>query len=143
MSPVRCTIEILPHFFSQINLSLILRSQIKINFKTLCQQLINSIGHQIQKLSRSSNQSGKSNYQINQFNQVIKFTSPKINQSSNKQCQPGANQSTTQCTKLHPVSIISRKLANSTFLKIVLKADFWYSKVKTHNTGSLEKRGKK
>ena len=34
--PVHCTIIILPHFFSQINLSLILRLQIKIYFKTQC-----------------------------------------------------------------------------------------------------------
>ena len=35
MSPVCCTIVILPHFFSQINLSLILRLQIKIYFISL------------------------------------------------------------------------------------------------------------
>ena len=36
MSPVSCTKVILPNFFSQINLSLVLRSQIKIYFITLC-----------------------------------------------------------------------------------------------------------
>ena len=36
MSPDSCTKVILPHFFSQINLSLILRLQIKIYFKTQC-----------------------------------------------------------------------------------------------------------
>ena len=36
MIPIHCTIIIFPHFFSQINLSLILRSQIKIYFITLC-----------------------------------------------------------------------------------------------------------
>ena len=35
MSPIHCTIVILPHLFSKFNLSLILRSQIKIYFKIL------------------------------------------------------------------------------------------------------------